>query len=219
MVYNKTGADRAYGEEIALYKKVFTWISEAPRSKGGPVIAEKADGLSQKGRWWSMSDKTSADQVIEFDAYRWIISGVCILLFIIHIGLQLRAGDLTKLDPIAIGIAVIGLSPWIARILSSAKFAGIELRFLEKKVNEQGNDLETIKFLVAHFLSASEPNGSIGSWPRKTSLFALITLPMNSRQRSDTCVVWALLLTIQIWVCARCTRGQQESAMCMRTST
>jgi hypothetical protein len=103
-----------------------------------------------------MSDKTSADQVIEFDAYRWIISGVCILLFIIHIGLQLRAGDLTKLDPIAIGIAVIGLSPWIARILSSAKFAGIELRFLEKKVNEQGNDLETIKFLVAHFLSASE---------------------------------------------------------------
>jgi hypothetical protein len=93
-----------------------------------------------------MSDKASADQVIEFDAYRWIISGVCILLFIIHIGLQLRAGDLTKLDPIAIGIAVIGLSPWIARILSSAKFAGIELRFLEKKVNEQGNDLETLNF-------------------------------------------------------------------------
>jgi hypothetical protein len=103
-----------------------------------------------------MSDKASPDQAIEFDAYRWIISGVCILLFIIHIGLQLWAHELTRLDPTAIGIALIGLSPWIASILSTAKFAGVELRFLERKVDEQRSDIDTLKFLVAHFLSASE---------------------------------------------------------------
>lgn len=102
------------------------------------------------------SDAAKATTTQLNDTYRWIISGVCILLFIIHIGLQLRAGELTKLDPTAIVIALIGLSPWIARILSSAQFAGVELRFLEQKVNEQGNDLDTIKFLVGHFLSASE---------------------------------------------------------------
>ena len=102
------------------------------------------------------SDAAKATTTQLNDTYRWIISGVCILLFIIHIGLQLRAGELTKLDPTAIVIALIGLSPWIARILSSARFAGVELRFLEQKVNEQGNDLDTIKFLVGHFLSASE---------------------------------------------------------------
>jgi hypothetical protein len=104
----------------------------------------------------AVSDETSSDHAIETDTYRWIISGVCILLFLIHIGLQLWAGELSRLDPTAIAIALIGLSPWIARILSSAKFAGVELRFLERRVNEQGSDLETLKFLVAHFLSVDE---------------------------------------------------------------
>jgi hypothetical protein len=104
----------------------------------------------------SEGDATKAAATEENNTYRWIISGVCILLFVIHIALQLWAHELTKLDPTAVGTAVIGLLPWIARILSSAKFAGVELRFLEKRVNEQGNDLETLKFLVAHFLSTKE---------------------------------------------------------------
>jgi hypothetical protein len=88
--------------------------------------------------------------------YRWIISAVCVALFILHIGLQLYWHELKKLDATALGIALIGLSPWIARILASARFGGWEINFLKERIDEQGSDLATLKFLVAHFLSASE---------------------------------------------------------------
>jgi hypothetical protein len=58
------------------------------------------------------------------------------------------------LDVIALGLIVVGLSPWLAAIIKSLKLGGFEVSFqeVERTLEEQREEINQLKFLIAHFL-------------------------------------------------------------------
>lgn len=86
----------------------------------------------------------------------WTIAAVSGLLLVGHLYLKARYGDLRDgLDAVSLGLAIVGLSPWIARVLESAKFGGIEFKF-RQELDKQRSDIDTLRFLVASLVSKYE---------------------------------------------------------------
>ncbi|MBV9198487.1 MAG: hypothetical protein JOY83_01905 [Alphaproteobacteria bacterium] len=103
-----------------------------------------------------MSETTGENTAAHRTLPTWIVTLVCALLLATHLWLRLSHGNSGEgLDAIALGLAVVGLSPWIATIIKTLKFGGFEVRFqewVEEKVEAQGSDIEQLKFLITHFL-------------------------------------------------------------------
>ena len=79
------------------------------------------------------------------------------MLLAIHLLLRIQYGDVkTGLDAVALGLTAIGLSPWIARILESFKFGGVEFKFIRQEVEKQRTELDAIKFLISSLVSKYE---------------------------------------------------------------
>lgn len=76
------------------------------------------------------------------ESYRYILSIVCLLILLLHLGLEWRSGHLDKLDAEALGIIVVGLSPWLAQVFSSAKIFGAEFVFLRHQVERNRQQSE-----------------------------------------------------------------------------
>jgi hypothetical protein len=90
---------------------------------------------------------------------RFVIPTVCVVLLAIHISLRWHYGTLNDgLDAITLGLAVTGLSPWIAAVIQSLKIAGVEVSFreVEQEVRRQGLELRHTKFLLSRFIPESE---------------------------------------------------------------
>ena len=84
-----------------------------------------------------------------------VISSVCAVLLVAHVAIRSFFGTIKDgIDPVAFGLALVGLSPWIASILKTLKVGGVELSFqqIEATVKEQGHEIEQLKFLIANFL-------------------------------------------------------------------
>jgi hypothetical protein len=92
----------------------------------------------------------------------WVITAVCAVLLVVHLILRFSYGTMKDgLDAIALGLAVVGLSPWIARVVKTMKFGGVEVSFQEvkeevrrqgEKVERQGSEIEQLRFLIEHLL-------------------------------------------------------------------
>ena len=54
-----------------------------------------------------------------------------------------------------LGSYALGLSPWIARVIQSFKFGGVEVS-LREQIEEQKHDIEALKFLFTNFLGPYE---------------------------------------------------------------
>jgi hypothetical protein len=60
------------------------------------------------------------------------------------------------LDAVAVGLTAVGLSPWVARVLESFKFGGVEFKFVQKQLDEQSQDIEALKFLIGNYVTDTE---------------------------------------------------------------
>ena len=83
------------------------------------------------------------------------ISAVCAVLLATHIILRFYYGPIKDgLDAVALGLAVVGLSPWIASIIKTLKLGGFEVSFQEvrARVDKQGADIRQLQFLISNFL-------------------------------------------------------------------
>ena len=88
-----------------------------------------------------------------------LIVAVCGSLLAVHLILRFLGNKwVDGLDVIALGLTLVGLSPWIATVLDSTKFGGVEVRFREirSQVESQRSDIDILKFLIGHFLSRDE---------------------------------------------------------------
>jgi hypothetical protein len=87
------------------------------------------------------------------------IAVVCGLLLATHLYLR-RSGSKWEegLDAVALSLALVGLSPWIARVLDTTKFGGVEFKFrqIRDEVHDQRGEIDTLKFLIGHFLGRNE---------------------------------------------------------------
>jgi hypothetical protein len=84
-----------------------------------------------------------------------IISAVCAVLLGMHIVLRFYYGSMKEgLDAIALGLAIVGLSPWIASIIKTFKLGGVEVSFQEvrARVEQQGADIRQLQFLISNFV-------------------------------------------------------------------
>ena len=96
-------------------------------------------------------------QTTESHPALWIISAVSGLMLAIHIFLKFHYGELKGgLDAVAVGLIAFGLSPWIARILESFKFGGVEFKFVKQQVEIQREEINALKFLITRFISRFE---------------------------------------------------------------
>lgn len=88
------------------------------------------------------------------------ISVVCGALLVIHLALRFYYGSMKDgLDAVALGLAVVGLSPWIARIITTLKFGGVEVSFvqaLQAGLQKQGSEIEQLRFLITKYLPVWE---------------------------------------------------------------
>lgn len=87
----------------------------------------------------------------------WVVTVICGVLLVGHLGMrayhdQLRDG----LDAVALGLTAVGLSPWIARVLESFKFGGVEFKFVQQQIEDQRQDIEALQFLLLGFVSEYE---------------------------------------------------------------
>src|SRR4051812_24754760 len=85
----------------------------------------------------------------------WIITAACAVLLCVHVALRFYNKKLADgLDVVALGLAIVALSPWIATIFKSLKFGGMEVQFqqVKSKVAAQGLEIEQLKFLIMNFL-------------------------------------------------------------------
>jgi hypothetical protein len=92
-----------------------------------------------------------------------VIGVVCAILIVVHLSVRTLYGTIKDgLDVIALVLIVVGLSPWLATIIESFKLGreGAELKFreVEEKIEQQGNDIRQLKFLISHFLPEWEYN-------------------------------------------------------------
>jgi hypothetical protein len=84
----------------------------------------------------------------------WLISGVCLILLLIHLAAKVKYGGIKDgLDAITLGLTAVGLSPWIAHVLESFKFGGVEFKFVKQQLAQQEGDIAALRFLVGNFLT------------------------------------------------------------------
>ncbi|HTH16364.1 MAG TPA: hypothetical protein VL974_06910 [Magnetospirillum sp.] len=91
----------------------------------------------------------------------WLVFWSCAGLLVLHVGMKFYGKNWESgIDSTALGLAFVGLSPWIARIFDSTKLPGVELKFrqINNEVQRQGADIEPLKFIVGHFLGTHELN-------------------------------------------------------------
>jgi hypothetical protein len=83
----------------------------------------------------------------------WIISVVSGLLLVVHLLLRFQYGGLQGgLDAIALGLIVIGLSPWIARVIETLEIGGMNIKFVQAQLDKQKREIDAISFMLTHFL-------------------------------------------------------------------
>jgi hypothetical protein len=76
----------------------------------------------------------------------WLIGGISALLLVIHMALRIGYGTMKDgLDAVALGLIVIGLSPFIATVIKSLKFGGVEVSFQEVKERVDRQETEIAK--------------------------------------------------------------------------
>ena len=82
------------------------------------------------------------------------ISLVALVLILLHMG-----WSEIRIDSITIGLLVLGLLPWLAVLLESAELPGgwkVRFRELQGEQEKQKGDIESLKFLVGHFVTDAE---------------------------------------------------------------
>ena len=86
-----------------------------------------------------------------------IVSAVAATFLIFHVLLRFQYGDMRNgLDTVALGLIGVGLLPWIARLLESFKFGGLELKFVKQQVAEQRREVDLLNFIIANIISKFE---------------------------------------------------------------
>lgn len=87
----------------------------------------------------------------------WFIAIVAGSLLLFHLFLKFRSDNIKDgLDAVALGLIAVGLTPWLARVLESFKFGGVELHFVKQQIDEQKKDIDAIKFLLFNHLTRGE---------------------------------------------------------------
>jgi hypothetical protein len=85
------------------------------------------------------------------------LSLVCVLIFIVHISLKLKYGEMKDgLDAVSLGLISVGLSPWIARVLESFKLGGVEFKFVKQALEKQSDEINSIKFIISSLVAKYE---------------------------------------------------------------
>ena len=88
---------------------------------------------------------------------RWIVSSVCLLALTLHFFFRFQSDAWRQgIDPVALGLVAVGLSPWIARVIESLKFGGVELRFVKQQIEQQKQEIDDLKFLFTNFVTGYE---------------------------------------------------------------
>lgn len=85
-----------------------------------------------------------------------LLSSGAILLLIIHL-----VWPQLQIDAITLGLALFAALPWLPAVLESAELPGgwkVEFRELAAQQSKQQSDIDTLKFLVGHFVSDYELN-------------------------------------------------------------
>jgi hypothetical protein len=87
---------------------------------------------------------------------KWAVVVPCAALVVLNLALRSYSGKIGEgLDAITLGLAAIGLSPWIAKIIESFKFGGLEFKFV-RQLEKQDADIDSLKLLVLGFVSQHE---------------------------------------------------------------
>jgi hypothetical protein len=110
----------------------------------------------------------------------WVISVVCGVLLVLHLGVRALSGMIKDgLDVIALGLIIVGLSPWLAAIIKSLKLGGFEVSFqeVERTLEEQRGEINQLKFLIAHFLPEWEYQHLVNLASRKPFTVNLDQVP------------------------------------------
>src|SRR5437773_3324266 len=88
-------------------------------------------------------EKPNSQEVAKAPSPFWVVTGACAVLFLIHSYLRWSSGSLKDgLDPIALGLIALALSPWVTSLIEYFKFGGVEFRFVKQQVTEQKKDIE-----------------------------------------------------------------------------
>jgi hypothetical protein len=85
-----------------------------------------------------------------------LLSSGAILLLIIHL-----AWPQLQIDAITLGLAFFAALPWLPAVLESAELPGgwkVQFRALAVQQSKQQSDIDTLKFLVGHFVTDDELN-------------------------------------------------------------
>jgi hypothetical protein len=64
-----------------------------------------------------------------------------------------------KVDSVTVGLFIVALLPWVSVILESAELPGgwkLKFRELKKQQQEQKHEIDSLKFLVGHFVTEEE---------------------------------------------------------------
>jgi hypothetical protein len=105
-----------------------------------------------------LRNKTKNGQSQENVAFAsWLIAGVAGLLLLFHLFIKIKNENVKDgLDAVAVGLTAVGLSPWIAHILDTFKFRGMELKFVRQQIERQKHDIEALKFLLVNYVTKNE---------------------------------------------------------------
>ena len=81
------------------------------------------------------------------------ISLIAVILLLVHV-----RWPLLQIDSITVSLAIVAMVPWILEGVGSAEFMGwkVELRNLEHRQGRQQDELNILKFMVAHFVTRQE---------------------------------------------------------------
>jgi hypothetical protein len=80
------------------------------------------------------------------------------LIALVLIAVRLKWPN-TKVDTVTIGLLVVALLPWIAVLVESAELPGgwkVRFRELKNEQEKQKSDIDSLKFLVGHFVTDAE---------------------------------------------------------------
>lgn len=92
--------------------------------------------------------------MIKKEFFKIAVSVIAGLLIIARILLP----DIT-VDSVTVGLLFIAILPWVMEVIESLEFPGgykLKFRELEKKQQQQSEDIRRIKFLISHFVSDAE---------------------------------------------------------------
>lgn len=85
---------------------------------------------------------------------RWLVTIIAFLLVAIRI-----ARPDTIIDGATVALVCLGLAPWLWEFLESAELPGgwkLRFREVESEQERQSREIESLRFLVAHFLTEAE---------------------------------------------------------------